>query len=229
MEYIEGPTLAERIHSGAIQQAEALPIAPQIAEVLEAAHEKGIVHRDRKPANVKVTPSGAVKVLDFRLAKRRASRPGSLPYRRGILGSRLIATAGGLIFCGDGWGAFVASDAKNGKPLWYFNTGQNWRAGLMTYMVAGTQCVSIAAGVHDPGFRFAIERSAECGKYSASQRPAALDGRGWSRSGADGESKRAAQIRIYDKNERCALLSRVAAVAAEGCCGEEQLQSGTDD
>src|ERR1041385_8258074 len=42
MEYIEGPTLAERIHSGAIPLEEALPIARQIAEALEAAHEKGI-------------------------------------------------------------------------------------------------------------------------------------------------------------------------------------------
>src|SRR5262245_60872217 len=49
MEYIEGPTLAERIAMGAIPLAEALPIARQIAEALEAAHEKGIIHRDLKP------------------------------------------------------------------------------------------------------------------------------------------------------------------------------------
>ncbi len=69
MEYIEGPTLAERIKEGPIPLEEALAIANQIADALEAAHEKSIVHRDLKPANVKIRPDGSVKVLDFGLAK----------------------------------------------------------------------------------------------------------------------------------------------------------------
>src|SRR6266550_4522237 len=69
MELIEGPTLAERIKEGPIPLEEALGIARQIAEALEAAHEKGITHRDLKPGNVKVKPDGSVKVLDFGLAK----------------------------------------------------------------------------------------------------------------------------------------------------------------
>jgi eukaryotic-like serine/threonine-protein kinase len=69
MELAEGPTLGERILKGPIPLDEALGIARQIAEALEAAHEKGIIHRDLKPANIKVTPEGAVKVLDFGLAK----------------------------------------------------------------------------------------------------------------------------------------------------------------
>ena len=64
----------------------------------------------------------------------------------GILGSGLMATAGGLLFYGDGRGAFVAADSSNGKPLWHFNTGQNWRAGPMTYLADGVQHVAIAAG-----------------------------------------------------------------------------------
>src|ERR1700694_5442980 len=54
MELVEGPTLAERIKEGAIPPDEALGIASQIADALEAAHEKGITHRDLKPGNVKI-------------------------------------------------------------------------------------------------------------------------------------------------------------------------------
>ena len=64
----------------------------------------------------------------------------------GILASGLMATAGGLIFYGDGYGAFVAADATNGKLLWHFNTGQSWKAGPMTYTVEGNQYIGIAAG-----------------------------------------------------------------------------------
>jgi serine/threonine protein kinase len=68
MELVEGPTLADRIAQGPVPIDEALPIAKQIAEALEAA-QQGIIHRDLKPANVKVRPDGTVKVLDFGLAK----------------------------------------------------------------------------------------------------------------------------------------------------------------
>jgi len=69
MELAEGPTLADRILMGPIPLEDALPIAKQVAKALKYAHEKGIIHRDLKPANVKITPEGAVKVLDFGLAK----------------------------------------------------------------------------------------------------------------------------------------------------------------
>jgi Tol biopolymer transport system component len=69
LELIDGPTLADVITPGGMPVAEALPLARQIADALDAAHEQGIVHRDLKPANVKVRPDGAVKVLDFGLAK----------------------------------------------------------------------------------------------------------------------------------------------------------------
>ncbi len=71
MELVEGPTLADRIRSGAIPIDEALPIAKQMCDALEYTHERGIVHRDLKPTNVKVTNDDAVKILDFGLAKAR--------------------------------------------------------------------------------------------------------------------------------------------------------------
>jgi serine/threonine protein kinase/Tol biopolymer transport system component len=64
MEFVEGENL-----KGPLPIATALNYARQIAEALEAAHEKNIVHRDLKPPNVKITPAGVVKVLDFGLAK----------------------------------------------------------------------------------------------------------------------------------------------------------------
>ena len=78
LEFVEGPTLADRLQYGPMRVPEALAVARQIAEALEAAHEKGIVHRDLKPANVvlhKAEISGTsgsdvrAKVLDFGLAK----------------------------------------------------------------------------------------------------------------------------------------------------------------
>src|SRR5690242_8402287 len=69
MELVEGPTLEDRLKPGPLPLAEALAIARQIADALEYAHKKGVVHPDLKPANVKINPEGLVKVLDFGLAK----------------------------------------------------------------------------------------------------------------------------------------------------------------
>src|ERR1700687_6447885 len=69
MELVSGEMLAERVKAGPLGIEEALKIAVQMAEALEAAHEKSIIHRDLKPANVEGNPEGKVKVLDFGLAK----------------------------------------------------------------------------------------------------------------------------------------------------------------
>ena len=68
VEYVPGPTLADRLLAGAVDEPEALRVGLQIAVALEEAHALGVVHRDLKPANIKVTSKGQVKVLDFGLA-----------------------------------------------------------------------------------------------------------------------------------------------------------------
>ena len=68
MEYLEGETLADRLRKGPLLLKQALDFAIQITEALATAHRAGILHRDLKPGNVMLTPSGA-KLLDFGLAK----------------------------------------------------------------------------------------------------------------------------------------------------------------
>jgi serine/threonine protein kinase len=67
MEYLEGETVAQKLKHGPLPPAEAIDIAIQAAQGLQAAHEKGIVHRDIKSANLMVTATGQVKVMDFGL------------------------------------------------------------------------------------------------------------------------------------------------------------------
>jgi serine/threonine-protein kinase len=68
MAYYPGETLRDRIARGPLPVSDALVIAIQIAEGLQAAHVRGVVHRDVKPANVILTADGAVKIVDFGLA-----------------------------------------------------------------------------------------------------------------------------------------------------------------
>ena len=110
MELVEGDTLRDRIaRDGAVPVEETLKIASQIAEALEHAHEKTIIHRDLKLANIKVTPEGRVKVLDFGLAKAYAPEPAEVDLSNSPTLSAM-ATEKGVILC-------TSSPSNAGLPV----------------------------------------------------------------------------------------------------------------
>src|SRR5262249_2043364 len=119
MELVEGPTLAERLAGGRLPYPDALTVAAEIARALEEAHEKGIVHRDLNPQNVKAPVDGTVKVLDFGLAKAldpvataSGAPSASLMERPPTL--TLGATVQGVIL---GTAAYMAPEQARGLPV----------------------------------------------------------------------------------------------------------------
>ncbi|MCB9379045.1 MAG: serine/threonine protein kinase, partial [Holophagales bacterium] len=139
MELVPGPTLAERIERGPLALDEALPIAKQIAEALEAAHEKGIVHRDLKPQNVKLTGDGAVKVLDFGLAKAMdptAEGSGAATASPTLLNSPTLTAAGTQLGVILGTAAYMAPEQAKGFTV--DKRVDVWAFGVVLYeMLAG--------------------------------------------------------------------------------------------
>jgi len=113
LEYVEGETLAERLDRGPLPLDETLDLGRQVAAALEAGHEGGIVHRDLKPGNIKVTPTGEVKVLDFGLAKGGAGSESAsdLSQSPTITGT---ATEAGVIL---GTAAYMSPEQARGKVV----------------------------------------------------------------------------------------------------------------
>ncbi len=118
MEFLDGRTLSDRLPGKRMDLEEIIDLAMQIAAGLGAAHSKGIIHRDVKPANIFVTESGHVKILDFGLAKLLAGWKGA-PKTAGA--SRLpTETAAGLLTTPGttmGTAAYMSPEQALGKEV----------------------------------------------------------------------------------------------------------------
>jgi serine/threonine-protein kinase len=134
MELVPGEDLALRLSRGRVGVPEALEVGLRIAGALEYAHDHGIVHRDLKPANVKVSPDGAVKVLDFGLAKAldpSSSGSGADPSLSPTI--TIAGTQAGLIL---GTAAYMSPEQAAGKPV--DRRADIWSFGVVLFeMLAG--------------------------------------------------------------------------------------------
>src|SRR5437667_8887970 len=113
LELVEGDTLHDRLRRGPLPLSEALAVAQQIADALDAAHRAGIIHRDLKPSNIKITPDGVVKVLDFGLAKALAAE-GSGPDLSKSPTMTADGTVGGVML---GSSANMSPEQARGQPV----------------------------------------------------------------------------------------------------------------
>ncbi|HXI04219.1 MAG TPA: serine/threonine-protein kinase, partial [Candidatus Saccharimonadales bacterium] len=137
LELVEGQTLEEMIAPGPLPPDEARGFALQMAAGLEAAHEKGIIHRDLKPANVKITPEGAVKILDFGLAKALADEPEANSGDASLSPTlTAAATRAGVIM---GTAAYMSPEQARGKKV--DRRADIWAFGCVYYeCLTGRRC-----------------------------------------------------------------------------------------
>jgi hypothetical protein len=130
MELIEGETLSDRIVRQQPTVGEALSIAVQIAAAVEAAHSNGIIHRDLKPSNVRLTVSGAVKVLDFGIAKMLHPSPGTLEAGINTFSTQAATIVGTV--------AYMSPEQARGKKVGH--TTDVWAWGCVLYeLLTGTR------------------------------------------------------------------------------------------
>src|SRR4051812_27058101 len=137
MELVDGEDLFQRLQRGALPLDDALSIARQLAEALEAAHDAGIVHRDLKPANIMVRGDGTVKVLDFGLAK--VAPAESISATAGAMNSPTFTspamTAAGVLL---GTAPYIAPEIAKGRPV--DKRADIWAYGVVLFeMLSGRQ------------------------------------------------------------------------------------------
>ena len=144
MEMVEGDELSTIIARGPIPLVDALPVARQIADALEAAHEQGIIHRDLKPANVMVRPDGTVKVLDFGLAKALEPRGTALYRSNSATRTTPAMTQAGVIL---GTAAYMSPEQAKGRPL--DRRTDVWTLGVVLYEMLTGRLAFPGEGVSD--------------------------------------------------------------------------------
>jgi serine/threonine protein kinase/Tol biopolymer transport system component len=134
LEFVAGETLAERIRRGAIPIHGALQLAKQIAEALEAAHDRGIIHLDLKPSNICITPQDTVKVLDFGIAKAiKAAPSGQISVQDLSSPLPTSATAAGMII---GTAGYMSPEQVKGQKA--DRSADMWAFGCVLFeMLAG--------------------------------------------------------------------------------------------
>jgi len=135
LEYVEGPTLAERLAEGPLSVTESLELAAQIAAGIAAAHEAGVIHRDLKPGNIKITAEGRVKVLDFGLAKMAGGDPESGPHLSQSPTRAYAETKDGIVL---GTAGYMSPEQARGKSV--DRRTDLWAMGCVLYeMLTGRQ------------------------------------------------------------------------------------------
>jgi tetratricopeptide (TPR) repeat protein/predicted Ser/Thr protein kinase len=126
MEYVDGRSLDDLIPPGGLPNDELLKYGVQIASALADAHANGLLHRDLKSANVRVTPDGRVKVLDFGLATRLHDAAANLVTESRAAGDEPARLAGTL--------AYMSPEVLQGEPA--DERSDIWALGVLVYEAA---------------------------------------------------------------------------------------------